>query len=132
MIVLWKSAAPLFAKKSILPGESPRYFRASVTFHRGTQAPQRSASDDMPLPIAHGFIGATTVCLVARSSVEKNPTRTLVTGALLAISPDLDFLFEWVLGWQGIHRTVTHSLIFAAMVSLVLFWRVGEQRGASG
>ena len=41
----------------------------------------------------------------------------LLFGALL---PDIDFLFDWTLG-TSLHRTFTHSLLFALLVPLILW-----------
>jgi membrane-bound metal-dependent hydrolase YbcI (DUF457 family) len=70
----------------------------------------------MPLPIAHGLIGAS---IVAATLPEASPVRNwkaLVLGAALSISPDLDYFFR--IGW---HRGFTHSLFFASVVSLLCF-----------
>jgi membrane-bound metal-dependent hydrolase YbcI (DUF457 family) len=70
----------------------------------------------MPLPIAHGLLGAS---IVAATLPEASPVRNwrpLLLGAALSISPDLDYFFrtDW-------HRGFTHSLFFAAVVSLLCF-----------
>jgi membrane-bound metal-dependent hydrolase YbcI (DUF457 family) len=70
----------------------------------------------MPLPIAHGLIGAS---IVAATLPEASPVRNwkpLLLGAALSISPDLDYFFS--IGW---HRGFTHSLFFASVVSLMCF-----------
>jgi len=70
----------------------------------------------MPLPIAHGLIGAS---IVAATLPEASPVRNwkpLLLGAALSISPDLDYFFR--IGW---HRGFTHSLFFASVVSLMCF-----------
>jgi membrane-bound metal-dependent hydrolase YbcI (DUF457 family) len=78
--------------------------------------------------IAHGLIGAMAVTAVDPASVRERPVRTLLVGALVGISPDLDFFFEWVLGWHNMHRTMTHSLPFAAALGALLLWRMGSPR----
>jgi membrane-bound metal-dependent hydrolase YbcI (DUF457 family) len=70
----------------------------------------------MPLPIAHGLIGAS---IVAATLPEASPLRDwkpLLLGVALSISPDLDYFFttDW-------HRGFTHSLFFASVVSIVWF-----------
>lgn len=84
----------------------------------------------MPLPIAHGIVGAAIVALVHPKANFKN-WRPLLIGFLLANAADLDFGFVWFLGWRGFHRGVTHSLLFALVVAAILFvwlrkrnWRV--------
>ena len=84
----------------------------------------------MPLPIAHGFVGAS---IVAATLPDASPARTwklLLLGAALSVAPDLDYFFpatEW-------HRGFTHSLVFAATVSLICFAVVGRRniRAAAG
>jgi membrane-bound metal-dependent hydrolase YbcI (DUF457 family) len=70
----------------------------------------------MPLPIAHGLLGAS---IVAATLPEASPVRNwkaLLLGAALSISPDLDYFFrtDW-------HRGFSHSLFFASVVSLLCF-----------
>ncbi|MDQ3818385.1 MAG: metal-dependent hydrolase, partial [Acidobacteriota bacterium] len=81
-----------------------------------------------PLPVAHGAVGAGLVALVrARSSV-RHDWKMLAVGALLAISPDLDFFFLWVLHLRGWHRGFTHSVTMAVVVTALLFALLGRRR----
>lgn len=80
------------------------------------------------MPIAHGLVGAMAVAVAAPACVRNRAVWPLVAGAFLAISPDFDFFFEWVLGWSDAHRTVTHALPFAFVLGLVMLWRVGDRR----
>jgi membrane-bound metal-dependent hydrolase YbcI (DUF457 family) len=70
----------------------------------------------MPLPIAHGLLGAS---IVAATLPEASPVRNwkpLLLGATLSICPDLDYFLrtDW-------HRGFTHSLLFASVVGLLCF-----------
>lgn len=84
----------------------------------------------MPLPIAHGLIGASLVALVHPTADIKN-WKPLLYGFLLANSPDLDFAFAFLFGWTNFHRGISHSLVFALSVGALIFvvlrrenWRV--------
>lgn len=84
----------------------------------------------MPLPIAHGLVGASAVALIYPNAVLKN-WKPLLLGFILANCPDLDFVFSFMLGWYGFHRGFTYSLLFAFLVSGVIFillrhrnWRI--------
>lgn len=82
----------------------------------------------MPLPVAHGAVGAGLVALVrARSSV-RDDWKKLLAGALLAISPDLDFFFLWVLHLRGWHRSFSHSIMMAVIVTALLYLLLGRRR----
>lgn len=74
----------------------------------------------MPLPIAHGLLGASIVALVHPKQEFKN-WKLLLSGFALAILPDFDFAFVFLLGWQDFHRGITHSLFFALAVGAVIF-----------
>jgi membrane-bound metal-dependent hydrolase YbcI (DUF457 family) len=84
----------------------------------------------MPLPIAHGLVGASLVALIHPSAEIKN-WKPLLWGFLLANSPDLDFAFTFLFGWRNFHRGISHSLVFAFFVGALLFvflrrknWRI--------
>lgn len=84
----------------------------------------------MPLPIAHGLIGASLVALIHPSADTKN-WKPLLCGFLIANSPDFDFAFSFLFGWKNFHRGVTHSLFFALLVGALIFvflrrenWRI--------
>jgi membrane-bound metal-dependent hydrolase YbcI (DUF457 family) len=79
----------------------------------------------MPLPLAHGLVGAT---IVAAAHPEGGHWKPLLLGAALAISPDLDFALLWGLGMRGVHRTFTHSLVTALVVTAVIWLIVGRKR----
>ena len=84
----------------------------------------------MPLPIAHGLVGASLVALIRPSSESKN-WKPLFWGFLLANSPDLDFAFAFLFGWKNFHRGFSHSLLFAFLFGALIFvllrrenWRI--------
>ena len=74
----------------------------------------------MPLPIAHGLVGASLVALIYPSSEIKN-WKPLCWGFLLANSPDLDFAVSFLFGWKDFHRGIFHSLFVALLVGAVIF-----------
>jgi len=84
----------------------------------------------MPLPIAHGLLGASLIALIHPSANIKN-WKPLLWGFLLANSPDLDFAFAFLFGWKDFHRGISHSLVFALFVGALIFvflrgenWRI--------
>lgn len=70
----------------------------------------------MPLPIAHGLLGASCVAALApRRMVGRG--RVLLVGALLGVCPDGDFLINWVgLFGRGWHHDFTHSFAFTLLL----------------
>src|SRR5215471_17924346 len=82
----------------------------------------------MPLPIAHACIGAGVATAIGPPSSDKNYSKLQLAAALLAVGPDLDFIFVWVLKWgPGWHRAFAHSLAFAAMVALLAAFAFGTE-----
>lgn len=84
----------------------------------------------MPLPIAHGLVGASLVALIHPSADIKN-WKPLFWGFLLANSPDVDFAFSFLFGWKDFHRGITHSLFFSLIIGALFFvflrrenWRI--------
>lgn len=83
----------------------------------------------MPLPIAHSLVGATVVTLSNPRRSLKEDWRLILFGAFLAISPDFDFFFIWVLRvGRGWHRTISHSIFFALLFTLLLLLVAGFSR----
>jgi membrane-bound metal-dependent hydrolase YbcI (DUF457 family) len=67
----------------------------------------------MPLPLAHSLIGATLAEALLPSDTERR-NRLIAFAACLAVLPDLDFLFVWLLDFdRDWHRGFTHSIGFA-------------------
>jgi membrane-bound metal-dependent hydrolase YbcI (DUF457 family) len=75
----------------------------------------------MPLPIAHACIGASVATALGPLSSDKNYSKLQITAAILAVVPDFDFFFVWVLrmgpGW---HRAFAHSIAFSAVIALAV------------
>ncbi len=70
----------------------------------------------MPLPIAHGLIGASIVAASREDISLRKDWHALTAGAALAILPDLDLFFSWVLGMGvKVHGGFTHSLLFSVL-----------------
>jgi membrane-bound metal-dependent hydrolase YbcI (DUF457 family) len=74
----------------------------------------------MPLPLAHGLIGASIVAITLPEASPVKNWKPLLLGAALSIAPDFDFFLAT--SW---HRGFTHSLIFAAVISLICFLAAG-------
>lgn len=73
----------------------------------------------MPLPVAHGLIGASVVAAL-RDPAQTPGWKWLAFGAFLAIAPDFDFALNWLrISWGGWHHGFTHSIPFAVVVGLV-------------
>jgi len=73
----------------------------------------------VPLPVAHGLIGAGVVAAL-RPSSEPGRWKWLALGAFLGIAPDFDFALNLLRrsrgGW---HHGFTHSIPFALVVAVV-------------
>jgi membrane-bound metal-dependent hydrolase YbcI (DUF457 family) len=83
----------------------------------------------MPLPIAHSLVGASVVTLSNPLRPLKENWRLILFGAFLAISPDFDFFFIWVLhAGRGWHRIISHSIFFALMFTLLMLLVTGFSR----
>jgi membrane-bound metal-dependent hydrolase YbcI (DUF457 family) len=85
----------------------------------------------MPLPVAHGLIGASVVVLLRGRFSLRRDWGMMAFGAALGVLPDFDIFFSWVLGF-GIkwHGSFTHSIFFAAVAGCVsaALRREGETR----
>jgi membrane-bound metal-dependent hydrolase YbcI (DUF457 family) len=81
----------------------------------------------MPLPFAHGLLGASLV-----AAIHPQPSRRyftpLVLGAFLANCPDLDFILVRLFHFRGWHRAFTHSLTMALMFFLISIFVLGAAR----
>jgi len=82
----------------------------------------------MPLPVAHGLVGATVVAAVRPRAATRRYYLALFAGAALANAADLDFILVFALGSRAWHRGFTHSLAFALVVCLALFVALGTRR----
>lgn len=81
----------------------------------------------MPLPVAHGLVGAAVV-----AALHPRPRRwrglPLAAGAFLANCADLDFLLVFLLHSKEWHRSFTHSLFFAAALAAAALALFGRRR----
>ena len=82
----------------------------------------------MPLPVAHGLLGAGLVAALHARPASGRRAVPLLVGALLANAADLDFLMVFALGSRAWHRGFTHSLVFALAVALTLALSLGRRR----
>ena len=82
----------------------------------------------MPLPIAHGLLGAAVVAAFHPTAVAERNWKLILWGAVLANCPDLDFLLLWGLHWPGVHWGFSHSLAFSLLVGCVIWLFIGKSR----
>lgn len=80
----------------------------------------------MPLPVAHGLLGATLV-----AAIHPKPARRsfipLLTGAFLANAADFDFALVFILRSKTWHRGFSHSIMFALLVGLIFVLSLGTR-----
>ena len=81
----------------------------------------------MPFPVAHGIVGASIVALSLPNVSLKRDWKKLALGAFLAICPDFDVIFPWILHLPW-HRGFSHSIAFAVVVMLLTSSTVSESR----
>jgi len=75
----------------------------------------------MPLPVAHGILGASIVAASRPNLSLSRDWRPILLGGALAVVPDLDILFLWALGQDGEwHRSFSHSIVFALAAGLLV------------
>jgi len=68
----------------------------------------------MPLPLAHGLVGATVVAALRENFSFRKDWRALSLGVALAVIPDSDLILSWVLGYGAqTHGGFTHSILFS-------------------
>ncbi|HXG83721.1 MAG TPA: metal-dependent hydrolase [Pyrinomonadaceae bacterium] len=82
----------------------------------------------MPLPVAHGLLGASIVAAVLPAPVSARYFKPLLAGAFLANLADFDFLLVFVLHSKHWHRGFTHSIVFALLVGLLFVLYLGKRR----
>ncbi|HYO62544.1 MAG TPA: metal-dependent hydrolase [Pyrinomonadaceae bacterium] len=80
----------------------------------------------MPLPISHGLTGASIVAALHPDAARQR--LPLLAGAFLANCADFDFALVWLTGDKSWHRGFTHSLPFAALLTLALLLLFGLPR----
>src|SRR5687768_9709515 len=81
----------------------------------------------MPLPVAHGLLGASIVAAI-HARPKKRFFIPLIAGALLANAADFDFALVFILHSKSWHRGFTHSIIFALLVWVVFVLSLGLRR----
>jgi inner membrane protein len=84
----------------------------------------------MPLPVAHGLLGAAVAAAVSEPSRSLR-WKLLLAGAFLGICPDFDYALNWLrISGGGWHHGFTHSIVFAFVVGLVIgiVWGAGKLR----
>lgn len=82
----------------------------------------------MPLPIAHGLLGASVVAALLPAPVSVRYAKPLLFGAFLANLADFDFLLVFALHSGSWHRGFTHSILFALLVVALFILYFGIQR----
>ena len=82
----------------------------------------------MPLPVAHGLLGASLVAALRPRESPRRYAYALAAGALLANAADLDFCLVFALRSKAWHRGFTHSLVFALLVGLLFLALLGRRR----
>jgi inner membrane protein len=73
----------------------------------------------MPLPVAHGLLGASIVAAFHQKPTRIRYSMYLLAGALIANAADLDFLLVAGLKSKTWHRGFTHSIVFALLICLL-------------
>jgi len=74
----------------------------------------------LPYPIGHSLFAWSVGTLVRRRALLFSEWATALWWALLAISPDFDFLASLITRNFSLHRTATHSLFTALVVGMLL------------
>ena len=82
----------------------------------------------MPLPVAHGLVGASIVAALHPRPKFRRRATPLLFGALLANAADADFLLVSASGSKAWHRGFSHSVGFSLLVCLVLLMFFGKRR----
>src|ERR1700730_8496105 len=83
----------------------------------------------MPLPVAHGLLGASVVAAMRPSRPLNDNWRELMLGAFLGICPDFDYFLNLVPGLGGgWHHGFTHSFGFAFLLGFLVSLGAGQFR----
>ncbi len=89
----------------------------------------------MPLPVAHALLGATLVAASRKNFSFRKDRRALLLGAALAVIPDFDLIFSWILGHSvKTHGGFTHSIVFSLAIGFLacLLMREENVRSLAG
>jgi membrane-bound metal-dependent hydrolase YbcI (DUF457 family) len=81
----------------------------------------------MPLPVAHGLLGASIVTIL-HPKPDKRKFTPLYVGAFLANVADFDFLLVFLFHSKEWHRGFSHSVFTALIVFLIFTWFLGKER----
>jgi membrane-bound metal-dependent hydrolase YbcI (DUF457 family) len=84
----------------------------------------------MPLPVAHGLVGAAVFVALRKNFSFRKDWRALSLGASLAILPDFDLAHSWILGYSTsikTHGGFTHSILFSVMAGFLACWLTRER-----
>lgn len=75
----------------------------------------------MPLPFAHGLVGASVFALFLPKLSLVRDWKIFLAALFFSVAPDFDFFFVWVLGLgEHWHRGFTHSVLFAASITILM------------
>ncbi len=88
----------------------------------------------MPLPVAHGLIGAGIGALAPGKLTWQRTLLSMVVGGLIAAIPDIDLVVAWGMGGGvSAHGSYTHSILFAVGLgaAVALLMRPVTWRGAA-
>ncbi len=82
----------------------------------------------MPLPLAHGLVGASIVAAICPQPMARRYFALLLIGAFLANCPDLDFFLVVAMRSRSWHRGFSHSFALAFIISSLFFVFSGNGR----
>ena len=82
----------------------------------------------MPLPVAHGLLGASIVAALHRQPWLNRHPIPLLVGALLANAADLDFLVVFALHSKAWHRGFSHSIMFGLFACVFSALLLGKRQ----
>ena len=80
----------------------------------------------MPLPVAHGLLGASVIAAAHPQSTRRYFI-LLLTGAVLANLADFDFILVFIFHSKTWHRGFSHSLLFGLIACLILVLSLGQR-----
>jgi membrane-bound metal-dependent hydrolase YbcI (DUF457 family) len=82
----------------------------------------------MPLPVAHGLLGAAIVATMRKNFSFRKDWLALSLGAALAIIPDTDLILSWGLGYSiRTHGGFTHSILFSVSAGFLACFLMREK-----
>ncbi len=81
----------------------------------------------MPLPFAHGLLGASIVAAIHPKPFEKYYL-PLMFGGFLANAADFDFALVFLFGSKELHRGFTHSITFSILICAIFLIYLGLKK----